>query len=220
MKKLSEIVNNEKDIVIPFGFENDNGKGPMFGDLVVISGDTNSGKTTLALNMAVNAASAGFPVLFVSTESFVQQIAKRILSIKNNPSIPLYIQDDLEGSYDEVNTNGIRIIFFDRYCFEIEYLRDCKELAIENNWCFVEVLRNKRRDINKDLNVNDLIIGEDVADVVYMVDRPYMYGKRFKYMPDLDPNDHIEICCVKGRLIGKYNLYCKVDWETGVIQKI
>ncbi len=56
------------------------------GDLVYIGGRPSHGKTTLALNMTLNLAENGVPVLFFSKEMSYSKLVRRILSTMSNVS--------------------------------------------------------------------------------------------------------------------------------------
>jgi hypothetical protein len=58
------------------------GGGLWGGTCVTLVGDTGSGKTQWALQVAVHAAEAGVPVCYVAPESTVDQIAARVLALK------------------------------------------------------------------------------------------------------------------------------------------
>ena len=59
------------------------GGGLWGGTLVTLSGDTGSGKTQWALQLAVHAAEAGVPVCYVGPDSADDQIAARLLALKS-----------------------------------------------------------------------------------------------------------------------------------------
>lgn len=79
----------EQETGLPTGFsELDEVLGPMRpGHMVVVGARPGGGKTALALCVAANAASAGFPVLFFSMEMPARQICERLLS--TSAGVPL-----------------------------------------------------------------------------------------------------------------------------------
>jgi replicative DNA helicase len=65
-------------------------------DLVVLSGDVGSGKSSLALAMAIRAARAGVPTLFLSGEMSPERVLERALALEGRAAI-----DDLrQGRLD------------------------------------------------------------------------------------------------------------------------
>jgi len=73
------------------------GGGFRRGDLVVIGGDTASGKSALALALAIRAAVAATRVLFLSGEMTVERVLERVIAIEARTTI-----DDLRlGTLDE-----------------------------------------------------------------------------------------------------------------------
>ena len=68
------------------------GGGVRRGDLVVIGGDVASGKSALALAIALRAAQAGRVALFLTAEMSVSRVMERALAIEGRVSI-----DDIRG---------------------------------------------------------------------------------------------------------------------------
>lgn len=85
---------------VPTGFSSVDrllGGGLRRGDLVVIGGDVASGKSALALAIALRAASAGRDSLFLSGEMSVSRVMERALAIEGRVAI-----DDIRnGSLDD-----------------------------------------------------------------------------------------------------------------------
>ncbi len=74
------------------------GGGLRAGDLVVLGGDVGSGKSSLALAMALRMADAGIRVAFLSAEMSVERVMERALAIEGRARI-----DDLrQGKLDEM----------------------------------------------------------------------------------------------------------------------
>ncbi|HEX2716435.1 MAG TPA: DnaB-like helicase C-terminal domain-containing protein [Gemmatimonadaceae bacterium] len=79
------------------------GGGVRRGDLVVIGGDVASGKSALALAIALRAASRDHDVAFFSGEMSVQRVMERALAIEGRASV-----DDIrDGRMDENARAGI-----------------------------------------------------------------------------------------------------------------
>ncbi len=64
--------------------------GFRLGDLVIVSGMTGHGKTTLASTIAVNMAERGEPVLFLTYEVFVAEVWDKIKAMGVNDDIKIY----------------------------------------------------------------------------------------------------------------------------------
>lgn len=79
------------------------GGGVRRGDLVVLGGDVGSGKSALALAMALRAAQAGHVVAFLSGEMSRERVLERVLAIEGRARI-----DDLrQGTLDELARAGV-----------------------------------------------------------------------------------------------------------------
>ena len=63
------------------------GGGLRRQDLIVLAGDVGSGKSALALGIAVRAARAGTPVLFISGEAQPDRILERALALEGRASV-------------------------------------------------------------------------------------------------------------------------------------
>jgi replicative DNA helicase len=75
--------NNSTDTV-PTGFPSVDqllGGGMRTGDLVVLGGDVGSGKSALALAMALRVALAGTPVVYYTGEMTIDRVLERMLSL-------------------------------------------------------------------------------------------------------------------------------------------
>ena len=74
------------------------GGGVRAGDLVVIGGDVGSGKSSLALAMALRMAQEGRPAYFLTTEMTVERVMERAVAIEGRARV-----DDMrQGALDEV----------------------------------------------------------------------------------------------------------------------
>jgi replicative DNA helicase len=91
---------------VPTGFPSIDrllGGGPRTGDLVILGGDVGSGKSALALGIAVRAALAGHRTLFYSAEMSADRVHERMLAIQGRARI-----DDLRrGALDDTTRAGI-----------------------------------------------------------------------------------------------------------------
>ncbi|MDQ6635183.1 MAG: AAA family ATPase, partial [Gemmatimonadota bacterium] len=79
------------------------GGGLRRGDLVVLGGDVGSGKSALALAIALRVAQQRRSALFYSGEMLVERVLERALAIEGRTRI-----DDLRrGTLDEVTRAGV-----------------------------------------------------------------------------------------------------------------
>jgi len=89
------------------------GGGMRRGDLVVLGGDAGSGKSALALAIAIRASSADFRVAFLTAEMSVERVLERVLAIESRTRI-----DDLrQGGLDDVaraNAGAVALQLRDR----------------------------------------------------------------------------------------------------------
>jgi replicative DNA helicase len=79
------------------------GGGVRAGDLVVLAGDVGSGKSALALAMAIRMAQGGTRVAFLSGEMSVERVMERALALEGRVRV-----DDLRlGKLDEIARAGV-----------------------------------------------------------------------------------------------------------------
>jgi replicative DNA helicase len=79
------------------------GGGPRRRDLVVLAGDVGSGKSALALGIAIRAATAGVPTLYFSGEMGAERVMERALSLEAKVSV-----DELrQGRLDDVGRAAV-----------------------------------------------------------------------------------------------------------------
>lgn len=102
--------------------------GMTDGEVLLLSGDSNHGKTQLALNMAYKQASMGNMVFFITLEMTQEQIGARLvkigiqegMSFEDAVSLPVTVQRTKRLDYRNVGTivaqakrNGASIVFLD-----------------------------------------------------------------------------------------------------------
>jgi len=91
---------------VPTGFPSIDqmlGGGPRRQDLVVLSGDVGSGKSSLALAIAVRTASMGTPVSYLSGEMSEERLMERALAQESRVAI-----DDLRGGrLDDISRSAV-----------------------------------------------------------------------------------------------------------------
>lgn len=104
--RLSEIEkDNTKRIKTGFGeFDEVLGGGIVPGSLVLLGGDPGIGKSTLALQLAVNLAEAGTDILYVSGEESPRQIKMRSARLSAGSDISVLAETDLESIIGAVET--------------------------------------------------------------------------------------------------------------------
>ena len=79
------------------------GGGVRPGDLVVLGGDVGSGKSALALAIALRAAQAGTSTAFLTGEMTVERVMERALALEGRARV-----DDLrQGKLDELTRAGV-----------------------------------------------------------------------------------------------------------------
>ena len=79
------------------------GGGVRAGDLVVLGGDVGSGKSALALAIALRAAQAGTSTAFLTGEMTVERVMERALALEGRARV-----DDLrQGKLDELTRAGV-----------------------------------------------------------------------------------------------------------------
>ncbi len=79
------------------------GGGVRRGDLVVLGGDVQSGKSALALAMALRMAQQGVPAIFFTSEMSHERVMERALAIEGRARV-----DDLRrGSIDDITRAGV-----------------------------------------------------------------------------------------------------------------
>jgi len=89
----------EKGIKTGFTYFDEFSGGIQKGDLMIIAGETSNGKTTLAINMAKNAAYYGTRIGIFSFEMTVYQLAARFFAYDQNISS----KDIIRGNIDETD---------------------------------------------------------------------------------------------------------------------
>lgn len=128
---LNEIVNGNisgtRTIGYPTGFSFLDEKGGMLPtDLWVIAAEFSQGKTSLALDFCLNAASAGNPTAFYSTEMMSTQLVARMVAGKSGISSRIIMQkplnDETLTKFDQAigKLEGLPIYFDDTSTLSVE----------------------------------------------------------------------------------------------------
>lgn len=112
---------------IPTGFHYLDAKGGLqLSDLVIIAGEFSQGKTSLALDICVNAARNDVPTAFYSTEMQCSQLSARMLSAVSGMSSRIIIQQAMTTEqmkrYDEAiaQVESLPIYFDDSSSLSVE----------------------------------------------------------------------------------------------------
>ena len=120
-------INGDHPRGIPTGFQYLDEKGGLQPtDLWIIAAEFSQGKTSLALDFCVNAASYGYPCAFYSTEMMSTQLTARLLAAKTGISSRTILQNplnaDLMKKYDEAiyEVGGLPIYFDDTSTLSVE----------------------------------------------------------------------------------------------------
>lgn len=128
---LNNIVNDNisgtRTIGYPTGFHFLDDKGGMQPtDLWVVAAEFSQGKTSLALDFCLNAATAGYPTAFYSTEMMSTQLAARMVAGKSGISSKVIMQQPMEdetlSKFDKAigKLEGLPIYFDDTSTLSVE----------------------------------------------------------------------------------------------------
>ena len=126
-KIVSDNISGTRTIGYPTGFSFLDDKGGMQPtDLWIIAAEFSQGKTSLALDFCLSAASAGYGAAFYSTEMMSTQLAARMVAGKSGISSRVIMQQPLEGealsNYDKAigKLEGLPIYFDDTSTLSVE----------------------------------------------------------------------------------------------------
>ena len=181
---------------VPTGFKDadDLFHGLRAGDLVILAARPGVGKTSFALNLAVNAAKAGTSVAFFSLEMSASQLMQRILCAEARVSLSKirggFIAEGDWGAIADAQGNGLIIVDYlqlmqppqtrrdgNRAVEVGEISRGLKILAKEMGMPVIALsqlsraveMRGKKRPMLSDLRESGSI--EQDADIVMFIDR-------------------------------------------------
>ncbi|MBQ8153821.1 MAG: DNA helicase [Prevotella sp.] len=126
-KIVQDNITGDHPTGIPTGFSYLDEKGGLQPtDLWIIAAEFSQGKTSLALDICVNAASGGYPCAFYSTEMMGTQLTARLLAAKSGISSRTIMQQPLMGEsmkkYDEAihDIETLPIYFDDTSTLSVE----------------------------------------------------------------------------------------------------
>ena len=127
-------------ICIPTGFQFIDSKGGLQEtDLWVIAAEFSQGKTSLAMDICINASMSGFPCVFYSTEMMSTQLMARILAGRSGLSSKTILQQPLQG--DDLKK-------YDKAIGEVEklpiYFDDTSTLSVERIISSIRSLSKKK----------------------------------------------------------------------------
>lgn len=116
---LGSLISGKPQQPIKTGFRYlDNKGGFSEGDLVIIAAETSQGKTSLALDICMNAARNGYPVVFYSAEMRAEQLAARMLSMTSNVNSNSILRNDLTDEQIDATNKGITQLEKLPICFD------------------------------------------------------------------------------------------------------
>ena len=115
LKVLRTIVDNnlsgQRKSGIPTGFRWLDAKGGLQrSDLVVIAAEFSQGKTSLAIDLCVNAARWGYPCVFYSTEMMSHQLMARIIAGHSGLSSRVILQEKITSSQMQYYDNSVELV--------------------------------------------------------------------------------------------------------------
>lgn len=115
LKVLRTIVDGnlsgERKRGIPTGFKWLDAKGGLQrSDLVVIAAEFSQGKTSLAIDLCVNAARWGYPCVFYSTEMMSHQLMARIIAGHSGLSSRVILQEKITSSQMQYYDNSVELV--------------------------------------------------------------------------------------------------------------
>lgn len=133
-------ISGTRTIGYPTGFSFLDDKGGMQPtDLWVVAAEFSQGKTSLALDFCLNAASAGYPTVFYSTEMMSTQLAARMVAGKSGISSQVIMQQPM---------NGENLSIFDQTIGKLEglpiYFDDTSTLSVERIIASIRSMVRKR----------------------------------------------------------------------------
>lgn len=172
-----------------------NTRGLVGGELIIIAGETSHGKTALGVNLAVNVAKQGKPVLFVTLEITQAQLTARIIKASNSADLtklPIFMQKkdelnwhDIDALLEIAKENGVELVVIDHLHYftrEVDKVsedlgritKEFKKNAIRHNIPIVLISHvrkkegSKKPDLTNDALRGSSLIAQD-ADIVMFV---------------------------------------------------
>ena len=138
-KIVSDNISGTRTIGYPTGFNFLDEKGGMQPtDLWIIAAEFSQGKTSLALDFCLSAASAGYGAAFYSTEMMSTQLAARMVAGKSGVSSRVIMQQPLEGEtlskYDKAigKLEGLPIYFDDSSTLSVDRIISSLRSMVRN----------------------------------------------------------------------------------------
>ncbi len=135
---LGSLIKETPHQPIKTGFRYIDSKGGFSeGDLVIIAAETSQGKTSLALDICMNFARNGYPVMFYSAEMRAEQLAARMLSMTSNVNSNSILRNDLTDEQIVATDKGIAqleklpICFDDKASIDIDTIIDSIRRAVK-----------------------------------------------------------------------------------------
>ena len=144
LRDLNDIMNanmnGTRSIGIPTGFSFLDFKGGIQAtDLWIVAGEFSQGKTSLALDLCINAARSGYPAAFYSTEMMSTQLTARLLAGESGLSSRSILQESIAGE---------TLAKFDKAVARVEglpiYFDDTSTLSVERITASIRTLSRKK----------------------------------------------------------------------------
>ena len=187
----------------------------------IISGPNSQGKTTLAQNIAVNAAKKGIGCLFISNEHFSNQTANRIASICDGyTNLPIYIEDRCSTKTDLLMAIGVcqgfvygtpKIIIIDNLDriknVDNDSIYELQDIASRLNLRIVGVIRMKEDESgDPHPKLKNVMLDTTAADIVYLT--------------NIEHDTAIKIICAKARYSDTFERVYQFDKCSGKIGEL
>lgn len=185
--------------VFPIGFtEFDNAMdgGVRGGELVVISGPTNEGKTTLAQNISINLDKAGIPTIWFSFEMNPWYIKEKFIKMGATSELRVYapkelsennlqfVEEHIEMAYDDF---ACKVAFIDHLHYLVPLsdiknsslmiggiVRELKKIAVRQNIIIFLIAHIRKGFPGEALSLNsirDSSLVSQESDYVYLIER-------------------------------------------------
>lgn len=211
------------------------------GELLLVGGETNNGKSALAQNIAVNVAKTGTGVLYITLEMLMTEAGSRIRHMNGGEvdNLNLMFQSEYQIDYRHIDAlfangidNGVELVILDY----LQYLgrgmtldevakmsKLMKALALKYKLPFIVIVSLRKSDGGKfkrkwtDIEVEDLMgtsaIGYD-ADIAMVASR--------KNLDNEFESDRFFVKVIKARNmpLDYNNRFLKFKWENTRIEEI
>lgn len=175
-----------------------NTRGFVGGELIILAGETSHGKTALGVNIAVNVARQGKPVLFITLEITPVQLTARVGKVagtKDLINLPIFLQKKDELGWKDIDAlmavakeNGVELVVIDHLHYftrEVDKVaedlgritKEFKKNAIRHNIPIILISHVRKKEGSRKPEMsNDALRGSSLiaqdADIVMFVHKP------------------------------------------------